>query len=397
MLQKVPYFSVFLTPDDWGAVLGCNRSCRETVHNFASTIFLESLTDVAAVLQGQWPHLTLIVLCGSFVTTHAQWHRFNCKYHVIANIALNGRPLYMAYNSLYAVALVVISKSRYQSLTQELVQGRIADACQYLWNEVWQQLHWLKVTFVHELTKVEVTAQLAAISWPNLRQVDLGFLKLGSQAVAHLAKGSWPLLEELHLPGNKLDAAAAESLCTGDWPELQTLNLCHNHLDDAAMRSLAEGQWPKLAYLMLNGNPVSAWGVAELKQGNWVNLRFLSLCKSDASATMCQQLQVTARSWLEWGLDGGLSVRERSCNLPRHVQLNDCWPVLKKVCFVPSSSDSLFVSCFVALRRLAALHALGTVSVSLVLWSSMKIGRIGREALLLAYVIQKIHFVWFDR
>ena len=341
MLQKVPYFSQILTPDDWGAVLGCNRACREVVHNFATTIFLDKSEQVEEVMHCQWPRLVLIVLCKPPVDFISRWHWLrDDMFHLVATVALSDK-------TLSALALVVISKSRCQILTQDCVERCIADACLYLWNEVWQQIDSLTVRYVtrSRFIQAEVLAQLAAISWPNLTELDLGFLNLESAAISHLVKGSWPLLKVLDLQGNKLDTAAAEMLCTGNWPELWLRDLCDSQLDDAATGYLAKGQWSKLEVLLLHGNAISASGVGRLMQSNLFKLRRFSLSTSGASVATCKLLQLQAESWQDKRFVESFEFEEQAFVLPRTLDSNhlSCWPSLARVHFVPLLSISVLV------------------------------------------------------
>lgn len=294
------------------------------------------------------------------------------EFHLVVTVALSD-------STLSALALVVVSKSRYQQLTRMHVQRCIADACLYLSDQIWRRLDCLVVKHVYRFTKLQVIAPLVAIWWPNLTCLDLSLVKLGSAAIAHLVQGSWPVLGILDLQGNKLYTAAADLLCTGDWPELHALYLCHNDLGDAAMGFLAKGQWPKLEILLLHSNAIGAYGIGELMQGNWIKLRYFSLDFSRATAATCNMLHLKAviSIWPDSGFVEKLYLSSGAAVL-RHAHFG-CWPALVKVHFVLSLSTHLcagFVMILAGLLVLSACAAIYSAKVAFsvcMLWQVVKL------------------------
>lgn len=122
--------------------------------------------------------------------------------------------------------------------------------------------------------KSECINILLSVSWPVLKDLDLGINHLGSKGIARLiaGAGNLPALEELDVGGNSLGWKTMIILASGQWNTLKTINLSRNYANSrtdeggSAEELLAAlSLLPNLLHVHLWGNEISLMSDAGLR------------------------------------------------------------------------------------------------------------------------------------
>lgn len=260
IIHQAPRLLELLAADSLKALAATSRNLREVVHCQVTVISLKHEEDIAWLIKGSWPHLSMVIL-------HDQeyaYSRFSAllshKWRLRARVNLSLR-------SFGAVDVVLLIEPLQHP------QLRASDSYQLFVKPLKRLLHG---------------------EWSRLKRLDVSDIKpgaLGAAVLAELNQGDWPLLSSLELNDNQLDAKSISELIKGNWTALESLDLSSNKLDTEAMEQLVKGNWPALKYLWLSINPLlDGTAISQLSRAKWPQLHDLSLSYTRVTVEMMEQL-----------------------------------------------------------------------------------------------------------
>lgn len=318
------------------------------MHSSVKAITVEAEQDIAAVLAGNWPQLSLIKMQPTAQAVSHRVRRLQGDNNSLQVVALlhatplrQEPPLYGLRQQQHLTAFLVTPAAQQHQLTQHM-----AAAFSNLQKSGWQQADRLTV-HVKNSEGNQVIAQVVMFDWSDVTSLNLADSTLGSAAVEQLAKGAWSKLKQLNLGRNQLDKAAMTALCSRKWPSLAelkldsnssigaaalsvlaqapswdlltSLSLAHVHLDIACASSLVpmhshvrtldlsftsldtavlselfSVSWPQLECLILEGNGLQADAIAALVLVSLPSLEILDLSANRLDAAAARHLATGA-------------------------------------------------------------------------------------------------------
>lgn len=157
---------------------------------------MKTEADVAAVLQGNWPNLSLIKtqpesLDDSGSTLHRPMHG---NFEILAALHAtylrqHAAPLLGLQSPTETTAYIVKATGQQSQLHQHSqLHGLFAAAFSSLHNAGWGQTNALVINI--KCHADQLIEQLTLSNWSNIRCLILSHNQLGSPAVEHLARGS---------------------------------------------------------------------------------------------------------------------------------------------------------------------------------------------------------------
>ena len=217
-----------LSPNSLATLLATSKQLRKHIHDYASSLQLQSSRDIPLLFSHRWCSMTKLNLSNTGLDRQSISALVRGKLPTLQDLDLSE-------NELSARSMQHLAKGQWPALT------RLA----------------LARSFGFQMGYKEVTS-----------------------SCRHLATSSWPALRVLELSHNLLSADGVAELSRACWPELITLGI-RNTFDQAqvedACRHLADSRWPKLTSLDVSQNPLSAVSVASLLKGQWSAVQTLSL------------------------------------------------------------------------------------------------------------------------
>lgn len=229
---------------------------------------------------------------------------------------------YLTQSDLNALRLVC-------KRTKTLVDGNVVSVKRDYWR--------LMRPLVHQWPSVIKSAVTRACTmWPSVKVLDFTGVHIGDKGAKELSRCRWTMLEQLIVRDNGLSTAGAKSIAVHgaiSWPQLRKLDLSHNKLKDGGFLALINADWRWLEHVDLSSCEVSSAAAAHrcaVPAEAWPSLQELIL---DGNRLSADSMNLLTRC--DWPMLEVLSLKGANLNsqevasLPLSAKLRNCWPRLR--------------------------------------------------------------------